>query len=296
MPNYAVGSAGQLGTRQSDLPVNNSTNTSPVDADIYIANSPTAGASVYTPQQAVTAANAHNGSFIIQPGAGRTPFTNSGNARGLDLRSDIPATARSIKEDGAVCDTEVVYGTLAAGSNAVTLINTARTSADIGKSIIAVGVTAGGLVTQFESVVTAVPDSLHLTITSNSPFNQATAHAINLGHDDTASITKTMNTVGGGGTFVIPAGSCQSHTQALRGQSPVGLGIQSTLIQMPGEDLFQAPDPSLTQGVNQGAAHIHDIQFDFDSRIDATLPGRSATTPAAPRRRLSIGQARPFPQ
>ncbi len=72
VPNYAVSSAGQLGTRQSDLPVNNSTNTQPVDTDIYIANSPTSGASVYTPQQAATAANAHNGAFVIQPGAGRT--------------------------------------------------------------------------------------------------------------------------------------------------------------------------------------------------------------------------------
>jgi len=41
---------------------------------------------------------------------------------------------------------------------------------------------------------------------------------------------------------------------------------------MPGEDLFQAPDPSLTQGVNQGAAHIHDMTLMFDSRIDATQP------------------------
>ena len=41
---------------------------------------------------------------------------------------------------------------------------------------------------------------------------------------------------------------------------------------MPGEDLLQAPDPSLAQGVNQGAAHIHDMTFLFDSRIDATQP------------------------
>jgi hypothetical protein len=271
-PGSGGGGSGALGTRQADILGNNASGTAAVDEDVYVANSPVTGASVYTPQQAATAANSHNGAFIIQPGAGRTPFTNPGASRALDLRSDVPATARNITEDGAVCDTGVVYGTLALGSTSVALINTARTSADIGRSIIAVGVTPGGTVTQFESVITAVPDSLHLIITTGSPFAQAIAHAINLGHDDTASITKTMNTVGSGGTFVIPAGSCMTHTQLLKGQSPIGLGIQSTLIQMPGEDLFQAPDPSQVQGVNQGAAHIHDIQFDFDSRIDATLP------------------------
>jgi len=63
-----------------------------------------------------------------------------------------------------------------------------------------------------------------------------------------------------------------THTQLLKGQSPIGLGINSYLVEMPGEDLFQAPDPSLTQGVNQGAAHIHDMTLMFDSRIDATQP------------------------
>ena len=40
----------------------------------------------------------------------------------------------------------------------------------------------------------------------------------------------------------------------------------------PGEDIFQAPDPSQGSGVNQGAAHIHDLTFLVDGRIDATLP------------------------
>ena len=266
------GSAGNLGTRQSDILGNNQGNTAAVDQDIYIAGSPTAGVSTYTPQQAVTAAAAHNGSVILQPGAGRTPFVATGNNRVLDLRNDVPAFARSITEDGAVCDTREVFGILTAGSTTLTIQNGALTSADVGRSIVAVGTTSGGVVTQFESAIVSVTDSLHAVLTTPSPFTQAVYHEINLGHDDTAAITKTMNTVGGGGTFVIPAGTCMTHTQLLKGQSPIGLGINSNLVQMPGEDLFQAPDPSLTQGVNQGAAHIHDMTFLFDSRIDATQP------------------------
>ncbi len=225
-----------------------------------------------TPQQAVTAAAAHNGSVIIQPGAGRTPFVATGNTRVLDLRNDVPAFARGVTEDGAVCDTREMFGILTAGSTALTIQNGALTAADVGRSIVAVGTTSGGVVTQFESAIVSVTDSLHAVLTTPSPFTQAVYHEINLGHDDTAAITKTMNTVGGGGTFVIPAGFCMTHTQVLRGQSPIGLGIGSFLVQMPGEDLFQAPDPSLTQGVNQGAAHIHDMTLMFDSRIDATQP------------------------
>ena len=266
------GSAGNLSTRQSDILANNQNNSAAVDQNIYIAGSPTAGLSAFTPQQAVAAAAANNGSAIIQPGAGRTPFVATGNNRVLDLRNDVPAFARSITEDGAVCDTRAIYGILTAGSTALTIQDGALTSADVGRSIIAVGTTSSGVVTQFESAIVSITDSLHAVLTTPSPFTQAVYHEINLGHDDTAAITKTMNTVGSGGTFVIPAGMCMTHTQLLKGQSPIGLGISSTLVQMPGEDLFQAPDPSLTQGVNQGAAHIHDLTLLFDSRIDATQP------------------------
>ena len=63
-----------------------------------------------------------------------------------------------------------------------------------------------------------------------------------------------------------------THTQTLRGQSPIGLGFNSIIVGFPGEDIFAGPDPSQTQGVNQGAAHIHDLTFLVDARIDATLP------------------------
>ena len=53
---------------------------------------------------------------------------------------------------------------------------------------------------------------------------------------------------------------------------PDWAGHQLLIVGFPGEDIFHGPDPSQTQGVNQGAAHIHDLTFLLDSRIDATLP------------------------
>ena len=120
-------------------------------------------------------------------------------------------------EDGAVCDTREVFGILSAGSTTLTIQNGALTAADVGRSIVAVGTTSGGVVTQFESAIVSVTDSLHAVLTTPSPFTQAVYHEINLGHDDTAAITKTMNTVGSGGTFVIPAGTCMTqHAACLR--------------------------------------------------------------------------------
>jgi len=98
---------------------------------------------------------------------------------------------------------------------------------------------------------------------------------MDLGHDDTAAIAQGMAAVGGGGTLVFPAGTCHTHTQILKGQSPIGLGPDSFILGMPGEDIFQGPDPSQGPGYNQGAAHIHDLTFLVDGRIDATLPWQS---------------------
>ena len=83
-----------------------------------------------------------------------------------------------------------------------------------------------------------------------------------------------MNAVGGGRNTGFPAGNCLTHTQILRGQSPIGLGINSVITSIPGEDIFQAPDPSQGQGVNQGAAHIHDLTFLVDSASTPRCRGR----------------------
>ncbi len=40
----------------------------------------------------------------------------------------------------------------------------------------------------------------------------------------------------------------------------------------PGEDIFAAVDASQGSGGSQGLAHIHDLTFFVDGRIDATQP------------------------
>jgi len=261
------GAGADLNTLVNDLVSNNPTNSGAQDLYDFVATGPV----TYSPQAAVNAATSNNGSVIIQPGAGRTPFTNGGNVRVLDARADVPATARGVTEFGAVCDAREVYGTLTAGSTTFTIQGGALTSADIGRTLVAVG-TVSGVPTQFDSVVVSVTNSLNGVLTTAAPFSQSTAHEMTLGHDDTAAIAQGMTAVGGGGTLVFPAGNCMTHTQTLKGQSPIGLGVNSAIVGFPGEDIFAGPDPSQAQGVNQGAAHIHDLTFAVDSRIDATLP------------------------
>jgi hypothetical protein len=254
-----------LNTLQNDLVANSASNSGAIDLYDFVATG------TYSPQAAVNAANSNGGTAIIQPGAGRPSFTNSGNVRVLDNRTDVPPNARGVTEFGAACDTRELYGTLTAGSANFSLIGGALTSADIGKVLVAVG-SVSGTPTAFESAVVSITDGLHGVLTTVAPFNQSTPHEMTLGHDDTAAIAQGMRAVGSGGTLVFPAGYCQTHTQTLIGQSPIGLGFNSQIVGFPGEDIFAGPDPSQTQGVSQGAAHIHDLTFLLDSRIDATLP------------------------
>jgi hypothetical protein len=265
-----------LNTLTNDLVGNNATQSGAIDLYDFVATG------LYSPQAAINAATSNGGSAIIQPSAGRVAFTNTGNVRVQDNRADVPATARGVTEFGAACDLREVFGTLTSGSKTFSIIDGALTSADIGKSLVAVG-TANGITTQFESVVVSITDSLDAVLTTAAPFNQAVAHEMNLGHDDTAAIAQGMNATPGGGTLVFPQGNCLTHTQILRGQSPIGLGSNSLITSFPGEDIFQGPDPSQGQGFSQGAAHIHDLTFLVDSRIDATLPWQmvndTGTTP-----------------
>ena len=101
-----TGSAGALGTLQNDELANNASNTAAIDMDDFIATGN------YSPQAAINAAAAHNGSAQIQPSAGRVPFTNTGNVRVVDNRTDVYATARYVTEFGAACDVRQVYGNL----------------------------------------------------------------------------------------------------------------------------------------------------------------------------------------
>jgi len=265
----AVGPATNGGsTLVNDLFSNGSSNAWQ-DLYAFVATS-----TLYNAQAALTAANAHNGTAILQPGSGRTPFANTGNVRVQDNRSDVAATARGATEFGAACDLRSVYGTLSSGSNIVTIIggySALFSSADIGRTLVATG-TVAGTPTVFETAIMSITDSNHAVTTTPAPFSQSINHQMDLGHDDTAAITQGMNAAGGGGTLIFPAGNCLTHTQNLRGQSPTGLGPQSTITGFPGEDIFAAPDPSQTTGVNQGPAHIHDLTLNVDARIDATEP------------------------
>src|SRR3984957_2236382 len=186
-----------LSTLTNDLVANNAAQTGAIDLYDFVATG------LYSPQAAINAATSNGGSAIIQPSAGRTPFTNTGNVRVQDNRADVPATARGVTEFGAACDLRQVYGTLVSGSTHFSIIDGALTSADIGKSVVAVG-TAGGITTQFESVVASITDSLDGGLTTAAPFNQAGAHEMDLGHDDTAAITQAMNVTAEGGTLVFP--------------------------------------------------------------------------------------------
>ncbi len=269
-----TGTAGNLGTLQSDLVGNNQTNTAAVDLYDFVATAPTSGASTYSPQAAINGAAANNGSAVLQPGAGRTAFTNPGNYRVQDNRPDVPNTARSVTEDGAQCDATYVYGTLTQGSTTFAAQDTTLTSALVGRMLVAVG-TVSGVPTQFESQIVSITDSLHGVITTPAPFTQASAAPMNIAHDDTAAIAHTMSVVGYNGTLVFPQGACMTHTQTLLGQSPIGLGSTSSVVGMPGEDVFAGPDPSQTTGQSQGQAHIHDLTLYVDSRIDATQAWQS---------------------
>ena len=191
------GGGADLNTLANDLVANNSNNTAAQDLYDFVATGS------YSAQSAVSAATTNNGSVIIQPSAGRAPFTNTGNVRVLDARADVPATARGVTEFGAACDAREVYGTLSAGSTTFTIGGGALTSADIGRTLVAVG-PVGGVPTQFDSVVASVTDSLHGVLTTAAPFSQSTAHEMTLGHDDTAAIAQGMTAVGGGGTLVFP--------------------------------------------------------------------------------------------
>ncbi len=120
------------------------------DLYAFVATDPTS----LQPQAAVTAANAHNGTAILQPASGRAPFVNTGNVRVQDNRADVPATARGATEFGAACDLRSVYGTLSSGSTYChhhwRLQRRCSAPADIGRTLVAVG-TVAGTPTAFET-------------------------------------------------------------------------------------------------------------------------------------------------
>ena len=258
-----AGTSGALGTLVNDELANNATDTGAVDLYNFAATS------TYSPASAVAAAEAHNGMVTLMPSVGRQAFLNTGNVRVEDERVDIPAKARGVTEFGAQCDLISRAAAFSQGSTAISIGSIAMDQSYVGRSIVAVG-SVSGVPTVFESAIATVIDGTDATVTTPFPFTQSPAHAVDIGHDDTAAIALGMVTVGGGGTLVFPTGNCLTHTQTLTGQSPIGLGPNSFITGFPGEDIFAAPDPSLTAGANQGDVHIHDLSLAIDQRIDAT--------------------------
>ncbi|MGC2400607.1 MAG: hypothetical protein WA510_12515, partial [Acidobacteriaceae bacterium] len=260
-----TGTSGALGTLQNDVLGNNSTNTTAIDLYNFYATS------TYSPASAVAAAEAHNGSVTLSNSVGRKAFTNTGNVHVDDLRTDVPVNARGATEFGAQCDLLNRGAVFTQGSTAINIGGIAMDQSFVGRVIVAVGNVAG-TPTVFESTIATVIDSLNATVTTPFPFSQATAYTVDIGHDDTAAIAQGMSAVGGGGTLMFPQGDCLTHTQTLAGQSIIGVGPNSFVTGFPGEDMFAAPDPSITSGTNQGTQHIHDLSFQIDQRIDATQP------------------------
>ena len=263
-----VGNGGMgtgLNTLVNDLVSNNATNSAAQDLYHFYATSS------YSPAASLAAAEAHNGVAALMPSVGRQAFQNTGNVRVLDYRTDVPADARGVTEFGAQCDSQSKAAEFTQGSTAISIGGVAMDQSYVGRVVVAVG-SISGMPTVFESVIATVVDGGDATVTTPFPFSQTTGHAISLGHDDTAAIAQGMSVVGGSGTLLFPQGNCLTHTQTLAGQSPVGVGPDSWITGFPGEDIFAAPDPSVTTGVNQGSAHIHDLTFSLDQRIDATRP------------------------
>jgi hypothetical protein len=259
-----IGSGGgSLGTLQNDVLANNSTSTAAIDLYNFYATS------TYSPASAIAAAEAHNGSATLTNSVGRKAFTNTGNVHVDDLRTDVPASARGATEFGAQCDLQNRGATFTQGSTAINIGGIAMDQSYVGRVIVAVG-NVSGTPTVFESTIATVVDSLDATVTTAFPFSQPIPYTVDIGHDDTAPIAQGMSAVGGGGTLIFPQGNCLTQTQTLNGQSIIGVGPNSFITGFPGEDMFAAPDPSITTGVNQGTAHIHDLSFNLDQRIDAT--------------------------
>ena len=131
--------------------------------------------------------------------------------------------------------------------------------------------TAGGMPTQFESVVVSITDSLNGVLTTAAPFNQSTAHEMDLGHDDTAAIAQGMAAVGAGGRWSSLPDVSYPHANP-EGAKPHRAGHRFVHHGFSGRGHLSGPRPQPGARSNQGAAHIHDLTFLVDARIDATLP------------------------
>ena len=271
----AVGSSGSgnLGTLPNDLLTNNSNNTAAQDIYNFIA---TVG---YAPQLAVTAAATNNGVATIMPSASGA-FTNTSNVK-VHVEA-IPSSARSVMEWGAQCNTRAPIISLVSGSTTATIYADFFYPADVGKTLVAVG-TVGGVPTAFETTITAIiGGGSTATMATAAPFTFSAAHET-LGTDDTAAIQQAFNqantappgtsNLSSTTTLTFPASNCLTHTITYTGVSFRGVDpAKSQWTGFPGEDILQAPDPSLGSSASGNGVSLRDITANVDSTIDATLP------------------------
>ncbi len=89
--------------------------------------------------------------------------------------------------------------------------------------------------------------------------------------DDQAAIQAAFNDANSNGYSVeFPAGTCLTSTIVIRGQSFFGHGkYVTTIVGQPGQDVFQAPDPS-TLPVFRHNAYIHDLNIQVNASVDAS--------------------------
>lgn len=208
-------------------------------------------------------------STVLQPGAS-FGYTNSPqHNRVLYLGMAQPMWAWGVQESGAWCDASIITGQFSSSTNTVT--GHTFTSADVGKTIMAVAPNGSGLPTRYIGVIQSLSGS-NAVMTANSPFSTGAGWFFTLAHDDNAALLDALSfSKNTGIPLTIPEGICfSSATLPYNGQSISGLGTGASGIVGPaGQDTLAAPDPSTGNQAQAAGGHMHDFSIYFDGEIDA---------------------------
>lgn len=170
-------------------------------------------------------------------------------------------------------------------------------AADVGKTI-NFGYFLNSRIYSFSTTIQSV-NAGNATLAA-APATAFTTTTWTYGHLDTAAIQSAFNDAQSKNQPVqFPPGSCLFATIVYKGQTFFGAGENlTTLIGLPGQDLFQGPDSAISYPQQ---ALIHDLTFAIDSSLNAaatagggnnTFPNRitgtlGGTTPIAPA--LNVG-------
>lgn len=256
------GGGGSLNTLPNDELTNTVGNTAQ-DMFNFISNA------TYTPQTAVNDAVTNHGMATLLPTSSGV-FTNNSNIKVQDYEH-LGAMYRSLTEWGAQCDSRQVNVNITVTSTTVSINNDFFHHADVGKVIVLTG-SVGGVPTAFETVISALispsgDNAASATMTTAAPFGGSFLGGV-LGHDDTASIQKALDT---GAGMTIPVGMCLTHTLTYKDNSLLGLdGNASSLAGMPGETIIQQIDPSQAASAAGYGVRISNFTAFVHNAIDAT--------------------------